>query len=248
MDTNTQDGQDTLIKRLFAVGAHFGFTRSRRHPTVRPYIFGSKHGTDIFDLEKTEELLTAATRVIEEAGKVGKQVLFVGTKEEISDIVKRIAEETGVPYVTNRWIGGALTNFSEIKKRLARLSDLTAQGESGELERKYTKKERVIIGRELEKLHFNFDGIKTLDRVPSLLVVVDTRHNHIAVREATELGIPVIGITSSDADISLITHPIVMNDSLQASVSLTLRELASAYLRGKSEFVPKAREEFRKRP
>ncbi len=248
MDTiDTQEGQQTLIDRLFSVGAHFGFTRSRRHPTVRPYIFGNKHGTDIFDLEKTEVLLKEACTVIEEAGKQGKIVLFVATKEEISAIVKRTAEEAGIHYVTNRWIGGMLTNFSEIRKRLARLADLTAQGESGELERKYTKKERVVIGRELEKLHFNFGGIRTLERTPHLLVVVDTRHNHIAVEEATQIGVPVIGVTSSDANISLITHPIVMNDSLQASISLTLQELTAAYLRGKTEFVPQKKEDTRRR-
>ncbi len=236
-------GGKTLIERLFAAGSHFGFTKSRRHPTVEPYLFGNKQGTDIFDLEKTAELLATAKEVVKEAAKAGKTILFVSTKEEVSALVKSYAEKVEMPYVTNRWIGGMLTNFSEIKKRLNRLADLTAQGISGELERKYTKKERVVIGRELEKLTYNFEGIKSLDRVPSLLVIVDPRHNSIAVEEAKTLHLPVIGITSSDGNLRNITHPVVVNDSLQSSVSLILEELTNALTEGKLEFVPAPKKE-----
>ncbi len=240
----------TLIERLFKAGAHFGFTKSRRHPTVLPYLFGNKQGTDIFDLEKTSELLTEAKKVLTDAGKAGKTVLFIGTKDEISEIVKESAEKVETPYVTNRWIGGMFTNFSEIKKRIARLNDLTSQGESGELERKYTKKERVLIGRELTKLEFNFGGMKTLEKLPQLVVVVDPRHNSIATEEANQLNIPIVGVTSSDANLRNITHPVVVNDSLQSSVSLVLDELVDAYTAGKSEYVPPKRTEKRteKRP
>ncbi len=247
MNTDTQKeagNSKTLIERLFAAGAHFGFTKSRRHPTVEPYLFGTKQGTDIIDLEKTEVLLKNAGDVLREAGKAGKSVLFVCTKEEIAPLVKSAAEKVGMPYVVNRWIGGMLTNFPEVRKRLQRLADLTAQGISGELERKYTKKERVVIGRELEKLVYNFDGIKTLDRLPSILVIVDPRHNAIAVEEAQAMHIPVVGITSSDVNLRNINHPVVMNDSLQASVTVVLEELTSALLAGKAEFtsVPKREE------
>lgn len=247
MDTKTEQAQ-SLIGRLFSVGAHFGFTKSRRHPSVVPYLFGNKQGTDIIDLEKTSALLDTAKAVIEEAGKTGKVVLFVGTKEEITETVKKHALLSEMPYVVNRWIGGMLTNFSEIRKRIARLHELTEQGESGELERKYTKKERVVIGRELTKLNTNFGGIKVLEKIPSLLVVVDPRHDAIAVREALDLGIPVIGISSSDTDIRKITHPIVVNDALQASVSLILDELVKAHLEGKAQYtVPQKKEEPQRR-
>lgn len=243
------DIKQNLIDRLFSAGAHFGFGKSRRHPTVTPYLFGSKMGTDIFDLEKTSELLMEAKAFIKEAGKNGQIVLFVGTKDEVSHLVKDAALKAGATYVTNRWIGGMLTNFSEIKKRIARLHDLTSQGESGELERKYTKKERVVIGREHTKLTFNFEGIKVLERTPQLMVVVDPRHDSIAVSEALEIGIPIIGISSSDGDISRVTYPVVANDALRASVSLIVDELASAYLEGKAEFVPPTkRVETRRRP
>ena len=237
---------EKLVERLFAAGAHFGFTKSRRHPTVIPYLFGNKQGTDIFDLEKTTKLLDKAKQVLNEAGKAGKMILLVGTKDEIASIVKECAEKLDTPYVTNRWIGGTLTNFSEIKKRLARLNDLSVQGESGELERKYTKKERVLIGRESDKLTFNFGGIKEIEKTPQLIVVVDPRHNSIAVEEANELNIPVIGVTSSDANLRHITYPVLANDSLQSSVRVVLDELSEAYLAGKSEFTPAKKEEDKK--
>ncbi len=227
----------TLIERLFSVGAHFGFSRSRRHPTVTPYIFGNKQGTDIIDLEKTNELLETARQFLIEAGKTGKTILFVSTKEEISQTVKAAAEKAEMPFVTNRWVGGMLTNFVEIKKRIARLGELVAQGESGELERKYTKKERVVIGREMDKLTFNFSGIKNIDRNPQLLIVVDPRHDSIATQEATDSHIPVIGITSSDMNLRAITYPIVANDALQSSVAVILDELVLAYQAGKAEYV-----------
>ncbi len=242
-DTNVK----TLIERLFSAGAHFGFTKSRRHPTVAPFIFGNKQGTDIIDLEKTTASIDTAKSLLEEAGKTGKVVLFVGTKEEIVTTVQSCAMSIEMPYVVNRWVGGMLTNFSEIKKRIQRLNDLIAQGESGELERKYTKKERVIIGREHEKLVHNFQGIQKMDRAPQLLVIVDPRHDAIAVKEARELNIPIIAITSSDTNLRLIDYPIVANDALQTSVALILSELAHAYTTGKSEYTPVKKEEVRKR-
>ncbi len=249
MSTETQNtaGTQSLIERLFSAGAHFGFSKSRRHPTVLPFIFGNKQGTDIIDLEKTTELLEKAKGVLREIGTSGRAVLFVGSKEEIAGIVKAQAEAAEMPYVVNGWVGGMLTNFPEIKKRVQRLIDLRAQGESGELERKYTKKERVIIGRELDKLTHNFSGIEKMDRLPAALVVVDARHDAIAVKEANELGIPVIGIVSSDTNLRTVTYPVVANDALQASVALILGELATAYTEGKGEYVPAKKEEVRKR-
>lgn len=238
--------EKTLIERLFDVGAHFGFTKSRRHPTTSSFIFGNKQGTDIIDLEKTASSLATAQEVLKEAGKAGKTVLFVGTKEEITGIVKAHAEQVKMPYVVNRWVGGMLTNFPEMKKRIARHAELTAQGESGELERKYTKKERVVIGREFDKLVHNFGGIKHMERLPQLLIVIDPRHDQIAVSEARALNIPIIALASSDTNVDLVTYPIVANDALQSSVTFMLDELTSAYAQGVAEFTPAKREEVRK--
>jgi len=238
MTTNSEN--QNLIERLFTAGAHFGFSKSRRHPTMKPFLFGNKQGTDIFDLEKTAVLLEEAKVALKEAGSNGKKVVFVGTKDEVSIAVKACAEKVEAPYVVNRWIGGMLTNFSEIKKRINRLIQLTEEGESGELERKYTKKERVVIGREAEKLSFNFGGIKTLDRTPDMMLVVDPRHDHIAVTEAKEKGIPVVAIMSSDNNVSVAKYPVIVNDTLQASVNLALDELTAAYAEGAATYVPKA--------
>lgn len=228
----------SLIERLFSAGSHFGFTKSRRHPTVTPYIFTNKLGTDIIDLEQTAELLEKAKQTLKEAGEKGQTVLFVGTKDEVSPIVASFAAQAEMPVVVNRWIGGMLTNFSEIRKRIERLKALTLEKESGELERKYIKKERVVIGREVDKLEFNFGGIQKMDRAPHLLLVVDPRHDSIAVQEATDMKIPVIAIMSSDCDISKVTMPVVINDALHSSVTLALTELTNAFIEGKKSFTP----------
>ncbi len=227
-----------LIERLFAAGAHFGFQKSRRHPSVAPYIFGSKDGTDIFDLEKTSALIEDAKAFLKEQGEKGKTLILVGTKEEAKKQVKAAAEKAELPYVTNRWIGGMLTNFSEIRKRIARLKSLTEEGESGELERKYTKKERVVIGRETDKLNFNFGGIKDIERTPGVMLVVDPRHDFIAVQEATDIKIPVVAIMSSDCNAAKVTKPVIVNDTLTKSIELALSELVEAYLEGKKNFTP----------
>jgi small subunit ribosomal protein S2 len=228
-----------LIERLFVAGAHFGFKKSRRHPTVTPYLFTSKDGSDIFDLEKTATLIATATAVLEEAGKQGKTVLFVSTKDEMGRLVKDTAEKAVQPYVVNRWIGGMLTNWSEIKKRIYRLESLIAEKESGELERKYTKKERVLLNREVDKLQFNFGGIKSCAKPADLMVVVDPRHDSIAIDEAHDMGMPIIAIMSSDCNVSDVTYPIVVNDALQSSVAMVMHELVTAFMNGKALYVPK---------
>jgi len=229
----------TLIDRLFAAGSHFGFKKSRRHPTVVPYLFTAKDGNDIIDIEQSAAQVEVAANVILEAAKNGKTVLFVGTKDEVARIVKDHADQIEVPYVTNRWIGGMMTNFSEIKKRIHRLETLEQEKVAGELDRKYTKKERVVINREVEKLKFNFGGIATITRPVDLMVVVDPRHDAIAVREAKDLHIPVVAIMSSDCDVSLVDYPVIVNDTLQSSVAVVMSEFTKAYAAGKSEYVPK---------
>ncbi len=234
MSTNS-----TLIQRLFNAGAHFGFKKSRRHPTVVPYLFTTKEGVDIFDLEKTAATVAEVKELLKQAGLTGKTVLFVGTKDESTNIVKAAALSAGAPYVVNRWIGGMLTNIPEIKKRINRLEALTHESNTGELERKYTKKERVVIGREMDKLEFNFGGIKDMQKTPDYVLVVDPRHDHIAVTEAKSKNVPVIAIMSSDCDASKIDYPIVVNDSLQSSVSLLLEELSASLKEGATAYVPR---------
>lgn len=233
MSTSTTNHQD-LIDRLFKAGAHFGFKKSRRHPTVVPFLYTTKQGNDIFDLEKSVEQIDAAKQVIRTAASLGKVVLFVGTKEEVTRLVKDVAVKIGTPYVVNRWIGGMLTNFPEIRKRLNRMEQLGRERESGELDRKYTKKERVILGRETAKLAVHFGGISAITKVPDLMVVVDPRHDSIAVEEARQMKVPVIALMSSDCDVAKVTHPVLVNDALQSSIGLVLQEFVTAYLEGQT--------------
>ncbi|MBI4086372.1 30S ribosomal protein S2 [Candidatus Kaiserbacteria bacterium] len=246
MDSHTtEETQDnSLVERLFRAGAHYGFSKSRRHPTAAPYLFSTKQGTDIFDLEKTSRLLADAKEYLSDIAAKGGVVLLVGTKEEVKEIVKSCAIELSMPSVTNRWIGGTLTNFSQIQKRINYLANLRAEQASGELDRKYTKKERLLLGREMERLVLNFGGITAMERPPAVLLVVDPRHEALAVREARDMHIPVIAIMSSDCNADRVDWPVYLNDAHRSSVALALDELAAGYKNGltRAQAAPAARE------
>lgn len=220
------------IKALFDAGAHFGFTRARRHPTASPFLFGTKDRTDIFDLELTGKKLDSAREFVTSLSGSGKQVLFVAGKDEAAGIIKEQAERIGAPYVAGRWIGGTLTNFKNIRKRIERLQKLIAERDAGELT-KYTKKERLLIDREIEELLARFGGLVNMNELPAALFIVDTRREETAVLEAVQLKIPVIGLASSDCDFSLVKYPVPANDTSVRSVSFVTREIADAYQEGK---------------
>lgn len=220
------------VDRLFGAGAHFAQVKSRRHPSMKPYVVGAKSRVEIFDLQKTDEQLKEAKKAIATLSAAGKTVLFVGGKREVSDIVRDTALRVGAPYVAGRWLGGTVSNFVEIKKRIDRLADLLSKRDSGELEKIYTKLERIHIDREIERLSSRLEGITSLAKRPDAFVVVDTKHEAHATREARQAGIPIIGIMSSDCDIKDATFPIVMNDSSREAVKLVLNELAEADLEG----------------
>lgn len=220
--------QEQMIEKLFAVGAHFGYAPSRRHPSVAPFIFGTKGGTEIFDLEKTAEALETALAFVKTLAQGRKTVLFVGGKAEASGMVQRVAERLGQPYVASRWIGGSLTNFSEIKKRLNRLSELTDMREKGELT-KFTKRERLLIDREITLLEEVFGGIKGLQKLPDALVIVDTKKEAGAVAEAAQLNIPIVALLNSDCDQRPIMYPIPANDASVETIQFVLDEIGKAY-------------------
>jgi len=220
------------IDTLFSAGAHFGYSRARRHPTAAPFLFATKDQTDFFNLEETAKCLDKATAFVSSVSGAGGQVLFVSGKNESQAIVKAAAERIGVPYCAGRWIGGTLTNFKNIRKRIDRLQKLEAERETGALE-KYTKRERLLLDREIEGLRARFGGLVSLSGVPSALFVVDTRHEDTAVREANQLGIPVIGLASSDCDFSRVQYPIPANDTSVKSVRLVVEIIADSYQEGK---------------
>jgi len=223
---------NTRIDEMFKAGAHFGYSKTRRHPSVSQYIFGVKNKVEIINLERTDELLEKALTFIATLAKEGKQVLFVGGKNEARGALKIAAESVGMPFVDGRWIGGTLTNFPEIKKRLAKLEDLTKQKERGELS-KYTKKERLMIDREIANLERFFSGISSLKDLPKAMVVIDSKKEEIAVTEAQKMNIPVIALSGTDCDISCINYPIVANDSAISSITFFANEMAKAYNKAK---------------
>lgn len=223
---------DAEIDALFAVGAHYGYSRSRRHPSYVPLILGNKNGVDVIDLEQTITRLNAAKEFVAELGKMGKQVLFVGTKPVAANIMKEAAQAIGMPYVTSRWIGGTLTNFSEIKKRVARLVTLRSKRDKGELSQ-YTKKERLMFDREIERLENNFGGIVSMADKPAALFVIDFRNEETAVEEALDMRVPVIGLGSSDCNIKKISYLIPANDAVQKSIAFFVQTIADAYRKGR---------------
>jgi len=238
MEQDTKEknnGSGDILNSLFGVGAHLGYSRSRRHPSVARYIFGSKNKIEIFDLEKVSKLLERAELYMEELSTAGKVVLFVGGKNEARSIVATAAEEVGMPHSAQRWIGGTLTNFSEIQKRINRLDDLMGKREKGEFESLYTKKERLLIDREIQDLKEHFEGLLQMKELPSALLIVDSRREDIAVKEARLMGIPIIALLNSDCDASLITYPIVANDTAIKSIEFFINRLKEAYKRGQKK-------------
>lgn len=220
--------KQTVIKELIEHGAHFGFSKSRRHPSMKPFIFTTKNKTDIFNLELTVEKLQSALELVEQAAKDKKQILFVGTKPESRMITKEAADSTANPFVTDRWIGGTLTNWNEIQKRANRLETLQKEQENGEFA-KYTKKERLGLERLIAKLDRYFGGITIMKEKPAAMVVVDPKKEHIAIQEAKHLNIPVIAIASSDCNIHDLPFAIPANDASKASIDYILKKIASIY-------------------
>ncbi|MEK9182207.1 MAG: 30S ribosomal protein S2 [Patescibacteria group bacterium] len=228
---NTKNA-DKIIEEMFKVGAHFGYSKSRRHPTASPYIFGVKNRVEIFDLAKTADLLKNALDFVAGLAKEGRQILFVGGKNEARDLIKKAANSIDMPYVAGRWIGGTFTNFPEIKKRIAKLEDLTKQKEKGELA-KYTKKERLVIDRNIANLERFFSGLLLMKEMPKAIFVIDPKNEMIAVKEANKMGIPVIALAGSDCDIKDVDYPIAANDSSVSSISFFADEIVGAYRKNK---------------
>ncbi|MDP3735382.1 MAG: 30S ribosomal protein S2 [bacterium] len=233
MENEASSVASPIVETLFSVGAHYGYKKSRRHPSVSPYIFGVKNRVEIFDLVQTSALFERAKEYVRSLGAAGKTMLFVGTKFEAKEAVRAGALEAGQPFVVERWIGGALTNLSEIRKRVNRLETLRSGRESGEFD-KYTKKERLLLDREIAQLEKNFGGIVAMAALPAVLFVVDPREESTALREAKRMKIPVVALASSDCDITNIAYPIVGNDAARGSITFFVNEIAKAYQESKT--------------
>lgn len=229
--------KNPVIDKLFSIGAHYGLVASRRHPSVSPFIFGQKGGVELFDLERVARCLEEALGVVKSLAGERKTILFVGGKAEAREAVNRAAQRLNQPYSAGRWIGGTLTNWPEIKKRLSRLEELSTMRERGELA-KFTKKERLLIDREITELEEMFGGLRGMSKLPDALVVIDPRHESGAVTEAKQLGLPVIALMNSDCDRSQVTHPIPGNDAAREVIQYVLSEIADAYAEHLPALVP----------
>jgi small subunit ribosomal protein S2 len=230
MATNEVD-----IKKLLEAGAHFGHKTSRWHPKMAPYIHSKRGGSHIIDLTKTVEALETALQFLTETSAAGKQVLFVGTKRQAQDIVKAAAEATNMPFVTNRWLGGMMTNWNTIGGRVKHLKDLESRMTTGELANKYSKLEVQRFQEEIDQLNAIYGGIKEMNSRPGAVFVTDIVHDINAVREASKLGIPVVALVDTNADPTLVKYPIPCNDDAIKAIQLIVDYVQQAVETGKAK-------------
>jgi len=211
---------DVDIKKLLEAGAHFGHKTSRWHPKMAPYIHSKRNGSHIIDLTKTVEGLNVALDFLQQVAGEGKQVLFVGTKRQVQDIVKAAAEDLKMPFVTERWLGGMLTNWPTIQGRVKHLKDLEARMESGELAKKYNKLEIQRFQEEIDEMNRIYGGIKNMAARPGAVFIIDITSDSNALAEARKLGLKTVALIDTNADPTLVDYAIPCNDDALKTVQL----------------------------
>lgn len=221
------------LEELLEAGCHFGHQSRRWHPKMSRYVWGERGGVHIFDLEKTQKALATACEFVKKLSAEGKNITFVGTKRQASEVLKEEAERIKISFVVRRWLGGTITNWEQIKKSITELKDLRQKKETGELDR-YTKKERVLFDKEISRLERMVGGIETLDKIPDALFVVDIKREVSAIREAKNAGIPIIAIVDSNCDPEGIDIVIPANDDAVRSIKLITAKIADAIRDGRS--------------
>jgi len=219
-------------KKLMEAGAHYGHQSRRWNPKMKPYLFGVTDGVHVFDLIKTKKMLEEALERLIDVAKEGKLILLVGTKKQAKDKIREIAQATGCLYVNERWLGGTLTNYSQIKKSISKLSEMKKKMEAGEY-KSFTKKERLLIEREIARLDRFFGGLTGMDKSPDLIVIVDTKRQVLAVKEANASNVEIIGIVDSNSDPTKIDYPIPMNDDATKALDYVLSLIRDAILEGR---------------
>lgn len=223
------------IEELLEAGVHFGHQKSRWHPKMDQFIFTDRHGIHIIDLEETQKQLESVLNSVRQLAAEGKNILFVSTKPQARDIVKAGAIAAGMPYIIERWLGGMLTNFVEIKKLIKRYVSLKSQQANGELE-KYTKQERIRIGKELEKMDTYLGGLSTIDAMPDAIFVPAVQREKTAVSEAIKTNVDIIGICDTNANPERVTYAIPGNDDAVKSIELLVGLVVEAIQEGKKEY------------
>lgn len=230
------------LTQLLEAGAHFGHLTRRWNPKMKPYIFMEKNGIHIIDLKKTQELLTVACDEISKIAADGKKVLFVGTKKQAKNIIETEARRCGQNWVSERWLGGMLTNFATIRKSVKRLNNIEKQETDGTFD-KITKKERLILSREKEKLKKVLEGVESLNKLPGALFVVDVKKEDIAVKEANRLNIPVFAIVDTNCDPDPIDYVIPANDDAVKTIEIIAKQIADSIIEGEAKLKEKKAEE-----
>ena len=219
------------MKQLLEAGVHFGHQTRRWDPKMAEYIFQARNGIHIIDLQKTSKKIDEAYEFLRSQAEEGKKVLFVGTKKQAQECIKEAAEKCGMYYVDQRWLGGMLTNFGTIKKRIQRLKDIEAMQEDGTFD-VLPKKEVILLKKELEKLQANLGGIKEMEEIPGVLFIVDPKKENNAIKEAEKLNIPVVGIVDTNCNPEVLDYPIPGNDDAIRSVKLITDAMANAIIEG----------------
>jgi len=219
------------MKSLLESGVHFGHQTNRWNPKMKPYIYGSRSGIYIIDLQKTLVSFQAAEKYIRESAKAGKKILFVATKKQAQELIAEEATRCGMYYINQRWLGGTLTNFTTIRKSIARLLELERMDEENQFDH-LSKKEALDLRKEIVKLNKFFGGIKTMKDLPDVLFIVDTRKEKIALAEGKKLGIKIVAMVDTNSDPEGIDFPIPANDDAMRSIKLFAHRVADVYLEG----------------
>lgn len=223
------------VQDLIEAGVHFGHRVSRWHPQMKPYIFGKRNLIHIIDIRETVKGLVRASNFLTQLAAQGKDVVFVGTKRQAKSLIQREAQRCGAHCVSERWLGGTLTNFHTVLSRLRRLEELEELERTGDIER-YSKKRISSLRRERRKITRNLEGIRNMKQLPGAVVVVDIRREHIAVREARKVGIPVIGLVDTDCDPREVDIVIPGNDDAYRAIQVVLRVLTDAIIAGRDKY------------
>ncbi|MGB9706777.1 MAG: 30S ribosomal protein S2 [Microgenomates group bacterium] len=236
-----QKKSEITLKDLLEAGCHFGHQARRWNPKMRPYLYDVRDGVHIFDLVKTKEGLEAAAAFAKTSAVQGKRIVFVGTKRQVRAIIEEVAKKIGVPYINERWIGGTITNWEQIKKSIDKLIEMTEKRKKGEY-KKYTKKEQLLLDREIARLEKFYGGLVGLDDRPEVLFVVDVKKEEAAVREAKKKEVPVIALVDSDSDPDWADWVIPGNDDAVGSIKFIVEKIGEAVKEGKEIFEKKSKE------
>ncbi|MFW6032493.1 MAG: 30S ribosomal protein S2, partial [Phycisphaeraceae bacterium] len=223
----------SLVKELVEAGIHFGHRSTNWNPKMKPYIFGKRNRIHIIDVKETIKGLLLARKFLTRTVASGKDVLFVGTKRQARGILEQYVPDTGMHYVSERWLGGTLTNFRTIRERLKRLEELERLEETGEIQN-YSKKMEASLHREKDKILRNLGGIRNMGKLPGAMVIIDVAAEHNAVREARKLGIPTVALIDTDSDPEFADIPIPGNDDAMRAIEVIVRSLCAAVQEGKT--------------